>query len=380
MINERFTAQQYDVFAGLDVHKKSIAATFLEQTGEIKQVNMPYNTERLFKFVQNHYPDKRIAFVYESGPTGFNLYDIIVSRGHFCMVTAPSQVPRIPGKHIKTDRIDSEKLSMNLRGGQLKGIIVPSPVYRELRQLVHLRDTFKKQAVATKARIKSLLLLNGIPFPNQDKENSWTRNIISHLKKLSCSEPLRFNLNKLLSSLDFFSTNIIETTRTIRFYCKNNPIISKNIGYLMSIPGIGFITASQIIARIGDPQHLKSYDQIGAFVGLVPREYSSGDNVRRGAITRTGNTSLRNKLIQCAWSTIRKDPELKAFYDNIYRRNKNDYGAKKAITAVARKLTTRIFAVLTEQRNYELRTHIKENGTSSQGKDSAPFRNTTTKQ
>ena len=374
MIVEKFSTQQYDIFAGLDVHKKNIAATFLDHHGEIKQVNMPYNTEQLFKFVQNYYPDKRIAFVYESGPTGFGLYDTIISKGHYCMVTAPCQVPRIPGKRVKTDRIDSEKLSMNLRGGQLKGIIVPTPAYRELRHLVHLRDTFKKQVVATKLRIKSLLLLNGISFPNQDKENLWTRSVINQLKELPCSAPLRFNLNRLLASLEFFSANTIETTKAIRSYCKSDAAIYTNIGYLTSIPGIGFITASQLIARIGDPNHLKGYDQIGAFLGLVPREYSSGNEVHRGAITRTGHTNLRNKLIQCAWTAIRKDQELKDFYDAIYSRNRNSYGAKKAITAVARKLTTRIFAVLTEQRNYELRTSLKENGALPQGKDSVSLR------
>jgi transposase len=289
------------------------------------------------------------------------------------MVTAPSLVPRIPGRRVKTDRLDSQKLSMNLKGGQLKGIIVPTSAYRELRHLVHLRDTFAKQLTATKLRIKSLLLLNSIPFPNQDKEN-WTKYVINQLKEVPCSAPLRFNLNHLLASLEFFAKNILETTRAIRTYCKSDPAIAANIEYITSIPGIGFITASQLIARIGDPRHLKRYDQIGSFLGLVPREHSSGNQVCRGAITRTGHAYLRNKLIQCAWSTIRKDTEMRNFYDAIYNRNKTDYGAKKAITAVARKLTTRIFAVLTEQRNYEIRTFTKENEALSQGKDSARLR------
>lgn len=182
MAAERFMTQQYDVFAGLDVHKKSIAATFLDHYGEIKQVKMPYNTEQLFNFVENYYPDKRIAFVYESGPTGFGLYDIITSKGYFCMVTSPSKVPQIPGNRVKTDRIDSEKLSMNLKGGQLKGIIVPTSAYRELRHLVHLRDTFTKQSTATKLRIKSLLLLNSIAFPNPDKENPGQKALSVNLK------------------------------------------------------------------------------------------------------------------------------------------------------------------------------------------------------
>jgi len=220
-----------------------------------------------------------------------------------------------------------------------------------------LRDTFVQQSKATKLRIKSLLLVNGIPFPGD--ENKWTLDTISKLKELTyskqCSEAIRFHLGRFILSLEFFRSNIIETTRTIRAFCKHNEEIRKNIELLTSIPGIGSITASQLIARIGNWRHLYRYDQIGSFIGLVPSESSTGDKINRGSITRMGNTSLRNKLIQCAWAAIRKDPQLNNFYNSVYNRNRNCYGAQKAITAVARKLTTRIYAVLTQQRKYEIR-------------------------
>ncbi|MHB9156310.1 MAG: IS110 family RNA-guided transposase [Endomicrobiales bacterium] len=358
--NSRFIPGEYEVFAGLDVDKKSIAATFMEHNGAMRQIKLPYNAQHLMSYAQKRYPGKRIAFVYEAGPTGFGLYDDLTAKKYYCMVTSASTIPREPGNRVKTNRLDSKKLSETLRGGQLRSVHVPTQNYRELRHLVQLRDTFVKQAKATKLRIKALLLVNSITFPESE---NWSRGTVMQLKELKSSPVIRFHLNKLILSLEFFQSNVLETTRAIRSFCKSDKEIHQNIGYLISIPGIGFITASQLIARIGDWRKLYRYDQIGSFLGLVPCEKSTGDKVKRGSITRMGNTSLRNKLVQCAWTAIRVDPELKAFYDAIYSRNRNDYGSQKAITAVARKLTTRIFAVLTEQRNYALRVVPKTNTT-----------------
>ncbi len=363
VFSAQFIPAEYDVFAGLDVDKKSIAATFLDHYNQIKQVKMPYDAQALINYAQNRYPNKRIAFVYEAGPTGFGLYDDLTAENYFCMVTSASNIPREPCNRVKTNRIDSRNLSENLRGGQLRPVHVPSQIYRELRHLIKLRDTFVQQTRATKTRIKALLLLNSIPFPASDMEKNWTRSVVKKLKELKCSEAIRFHLNRLVLSLEFFHSNVIDTTRAIRHFCKNNEEIAQNIKYVTSIPGIGFITASQLIARIGDWRKLYRFDQIGSFLGLVPSEHSTGDNIRRGSITGMGNTNLRSKLIQCALIAIRIDAQLTEFYNKIYARNRNAYGAQKAITAVARKLTTRVYAVLTEQRYFEIRSNPENKDT-----------------
>jgi len=81
----------------------------------------------------------------------------------------------------------------------------------------------------------------------------------------------------------------------------------------MSIPGIGWIVASQLLARIGDWREIDNVRQLGSFLGLVPTENSTGDNVDRGSITGLGDGRLRSKLIQAAWSAIRQDAELREF-------------------------------------------------------------------
>ena len=369
-----FVPSNYDVFSGLDVDKKSISVTFLNHDGARKSIKIPYNANHLIKYVNNHYPGQRVAFAYEAGPTGFGLYDNLTTQGYFCLVVSASNIPTAPGQRVKTNRLDSKKISENLRGGQLKGIHVPIESYRQLRHLTQLRDTFVTQKTATKLRIKSLLLYEGIPFPESSPPGQWPNKVINQLQNLKCSETVRFKLNRLLKSLSFFHQNIIEITRHIRSFCRSDAEIKRNIEYLQSIPGIGQATASQLLARIGDWRQLHRVDQIGSFLGLVPTENSTGDDENRGPITRSGDNHLRNKLIQCAWINIRQDPELHEFYCRIHRRHHPKYAAKKAIVAVARKLTTRIFAVLTQQRNYEIRQIItptsisKKEKTLSRGK------------
>src|SRR5919198_2216491 len=122
MRDETFTPQEYDVFAGLDVSKKSIAATFISQQGFIRSLQMPHNVEYLLNHVRKHFVDQKIAFVYEAGPTGYGLYDGLAAQGYSCVIAAPAMIPRAPGKRVKTNRLDSRALSESLRGrgGQLK--------------------------------------------------------------------------------------------------------------------------------------------------------------------------------------------------------------------------------------------------------------------
>jgi transposase len=129
MREETFIAQEYDVFAGLDVSKKSIAATFSSRQGLIRSLQMPYNVEYLLNHVRKHFADQKIAFVYEAGPTGYGLYDGLAAQGYRCLIAAPSMIPRAPGQRVKTNRLDSRGLSESLRGGQLQSIHIPSPVH-----------------------------------------------------------------------------------------------------------------------------------------------------------------------------------------------------------------------------------------------------------
>jgi transposase len=359
MRDKTFMPQDYDVFGGLDVDKRSISVTFTNQQGFIRSLHMPYSAQYLVNHVRKHFPNQKVAFAYEAGPTGYGLYDGIISEGYRCLVVSPSMIPRAPGQRVKTNRLDSRGLSENLRGGQLKSIHVPTEVYRELRHLTQLRDTFVSEMVASKQRIKSLLLFEGISFPPAPAgRGQWSLAVRAKLRKLECSRSVRFKLDQLLESLEFSEKHALKTTREIRRFCREDPELSQCIEYLKSIPGIGWIVASQLLARIGNWRELKNIRQLAGFLGLVPTENSTGERTERGSITHSGDGRLRSKLVQASWSAIRQDAELREFFRSVCRNHPRHVAPRVAIVAVARKLSVRISVVLMRQRPYVVREKV----------------------
>lgn len=352
-----FIPRDFDLFAGLDVDKSSISVNILSHERTIKSMRIPNDANNLIGYVRKNFKDQKVAFAYETGPTGWGLYDQLKRHGYVCLVAASSMIPTAPGARVKTNRIDSKKIAESLRGGQLRSIHVPSPVFRDLRHFVHLRDTAIRQATATKNRIKALFLFEGISFPQSPLGSQWSLKVFAELKIISCSPAIRFKLDQLMESLKFAQKQAMATMKEIRRFSTQTPELKRYIGFLTTIPGIGWITASHLLARIGNPKEIQNVRQLGCFLGLTQREDSTGDSINRGSITRYGDGRLRNKLIQAAWAAIRTDPELKEFYHRIYQRHPKEKAARIAIIAVARKMTTRIYAVLHQERNYEVRHH-----------------------
>jgi transposase len=322
-------------------------------------MRMPYSVEHLVNHVRKHYGDKRVAFAYEAGPTGYGLYDGLVAEQFRCLIASPSMIPQAPGQRVKTNRIDSVKLSENLRGGQLKSIHVPTTVYRELRHLTQLRDVVVSETVGMKQRIKSLLLMEGLEFPPAPAGSQWSFLVKKQLREMPCPTIVRFKLDQLLDSLEFNEKQVVKTSAEIRRFCQNDPEISRCIGYLKSLPGIGWIVASQLMARIGDWREIKNIRQLPAFLGLVPTENSTGERTERGSITRSGDPRLRSKMIQGSWSAIRQDGELREFYRAVCQKNPRPVASRVAIVAVAHKLSVRASVVLMKQRPYEVRVKVQ---------------------
>ena len=358
MGSQTFIPRDYDVFSGLDVDKRSISVTFTDHNGFLKSLRMPHRVEHLLNHVRKHFPGKKVAFAYEAGPTGYGLYDGIVAQDYPCLIAAPSMIPKAPGQRVKTNRLDSRTLSENLRGGQLKSIHVPSALYRELRHLTQLRDVLVSELVGMKQRIKSLLLMEGIEFPPAPAGSQWSFLVKDKLRKLPCSGTVRFKLDQLLDSLEFNEKQVLKAITEIRRFCRNDPELSQCMKYLISLPGIGWIVASQLLARIGDWRELNNIRQLAGFLGLGPSEHSTGERTDRGSITRTGDGRLRSKLIQASWSAIRQDGELREFYRSVYRKHPREVASRVAIVAVARKLSVRISVVLMKQRPYEVREKV----------------------
>jgi transposase len=343
---------EYDVFVGMDVDKRSISLTALTHQDELFQWKLPYDSQNVLTLVRKRFPGKRIVFVYEAGPTGYGLYDDITEAGYVCLVVPAAGTPQAASDRVKTNRVDSRKLAQSLRGGQLHGIHVPSVAYRNLRHLVQLREITLRQVVGAKNRIKGLLLLEGINFPPATRRYQWSLRVIEELKTLKVSAPLGLKLNHLVRQLEFSKKELKEITEQAQEFCTTDPEIHSSMELLMGLPGIAWIVAMHLLARIGDWRFLDNSRQIGALLGLIPCENSTGETVNRGSITRLGDSVARNKLIETAWTAVRTDPEFREFYVRMLSLHPGKYGKRQSIVAVARKLTTRIYAVLKYRRPY----------------------------
>jgi transposase len=346
---------EFDLFCGMDVDKKSISVTFVSHEGFVKSFTIPYDSSNLVAYVRRRYPDNGIAFVYEAGPTGFGLYDDLVAAGYVCLVIAPTQLSRSAADRVKTNRLDSRKLAEDLRGGRFKGIHVPNRIFRDLRLLVHLREITVRNQAATKVRIKLLLLLEGIRFPASTAKERWSPAVMARLNSLQTGSEIRFKLDQYLNTLKFTAHQLLIINKELLRFSKQHSDLRHSLDLLCTIPGIGKVVSIYVLARIGDWTYLTSCRQIAHLLGLVPVEHSTGDRIRKGAISRMGDATTRSKLVESAWMAIRKDPELMDFYQRIKARNPDPIAARKAIVAVARKLTTRIYAVLKYQRPYVIR-------------------------
>ena len=349
---------EYDIFIGVDVDSKSYATTYRDHDNQGRSLKMPADPLNLRSYFKKRFPNKRLLFAYEAGPTGYDLHDHLVRQGESCIMVHPAGVPMAANSCVKTNRIDSLRLAQEAQSGKLKGLHVPSETYRELRHLVNLRGQYATAQAQAKQRIKSFLLFEHIRLPDSAGERTWTSRWRLALKQVALSPTHRFKMDLLLRDLDDARERILLILRRMRHFFKSHQEIARNLDYLQSLPGFGFIVSTYLLARSGDPVYLKNVRELGAFSGIVPREYSTGDRIQKGHITHMGDHTLRRLLIEAAWVAIRKDGELARFYSRI-RSKRGQGGPRIAIVAVARKLTCRAYRVLKDQRPYRIHPFVK---------------------
>lgn len=347
--------QDYDIFVGMDVDKRSIALTQVDHLGLERSVSMPHEGAVLLSYVRRHLRGRRIAFVYEAGPTGFGLHDTLSQAGYPCLVVTPAAVPTARGRRVRTNRLDSRKLALQLRGGSLEGIRVPSKDYRMLREYVQLRKLHMTEAARSKQRIKALFLRYSLEFPAATPGGHWSQEVIRQVREYPCAAPLQFKVGSLLTSLEMSRLQAAQAQAEMRRFVQASLELAASVRYAMSLPGVGWIVATYAVARIGNWRLLGKSSQTASFFGLTQCEDSTGDQADRGSITKAGDPVMRSLLIEAAWTAIRKDAELRGFYERVKASHAKDRAARIAIVAVARKLACRLHCVLKERREYETR-------------------------
>ncbi|MBD3378517.1 IS110 family transposase [candidate division KSB1 bacterium] len=346
---ETFTSNK-TVFCGIDIHLKNWNLCFMCDGQLVEKINITGNADRLIQHASRFYHRaSQVHFVYEAGFSGFHLYRKLEAAGFECTITPANRVPSVLDK-VKTDKRDAQKLAQYLSGGLLKAVFVPPLTVEAERQVLRMRNSYQKKLTQVKNQIKSLLNLHGIIWSDSDG-NKWTKRYLAWLETVEFeNENYRFILDQHLASFRFNREKIALLTRRIRDLSKNSTYHG-NYMRLTACKGIGLITAMTFLLELHDVVRFPSAEKFCSYLGLTSSQYSSGEHVRMGHITREGNSHVRRVLVESAWTVIRHDPFLREKYDRIRSRGTN---GKKAIVAVARSLAVRLRRCLIDQVPYEL--------------------------
>jgi transposase len=290
-------------YVGLDVSKEKIAVAIADAGREAPRYwgTIPHKPEAIRKLIKQLGDPKTLEFCYEAGPTGYDLYRWLLSMGTCCAVIAPSLIPKRPGEHIKTDRRDAVRLAQLFRAGELTPIYVPSRDDEALRDLVRAREDAKEDVHRARQRIIKFLLRHQIHQP-QTLKKRWTKAYRLWLGQLTferASEQVVFQeylhaIHEGEERLRRLEAAILEQA----LIGASAPIIQA----IQALRGIALTTAVTMVAEIGSFARFRSPMQLMAYIGLVPREHSSGETVRRGSMTKAGNSHLRRVFIEAAWS------------------------------------------------------------------------------
>ena len=337
--------QGEELFVGIDLHKLRWHVTIRTADVEIFSNSIVGRWEDLRRVI-NRYKGCRIHAVYEAGYFGFSLYDHLTQYGVECIVTPPSLIPQEHGNRVKTDRLDSRKLARLLAKGLLKSIWVPSAKERFHRQVIRRRRQLVGDRVRTQNRIKSELCFYGIDLPTP--RSKWSQVYFANLQRIKFQNHwMQKSFNQLLEQYEFLCAQIDKQTQLLK-QLSQLPLYRDRVKILCAIPGIGLLTAIKILLELQDISRFRRAEQLAAYVGLTPSQYSSADKIRMGRITGAGKNTVRSALVESCWILIRKDKAMRKKYETIKARA----GGKRAIVAVSRKLILCIRRLLIDNRPY----------------------------
>jgi transposase len=345
-----------EVFVGLEDSKKTWKVCVRSGGVVVHRTSMEAEYTVLRNYFRNKYPECKVTVMYEAGFRGFELHDKLVSDSFKCIVTPPHTVTEEKCNKRKNDSIDADRLAKNLENGDYKRCHVPERSLREDRQVSRLYGQLQKDIVRICNRIRRTIEFQGLEhaFPQGVWNRKQYREAEESVQYLKVGESLRFVLQMFFKEMHQLRQYQRDVLKRMRELAKSERY-KKAVDLLRSAPGIGPLTSIRLALEWGDVSRFKRKEEFAAFLGLIPGEYSSGEQDHKGHITKQGNRQVRAWLIECAWVATRMDPVLLEKFNRV---GKDSMGVmkykKKAIVAVARKLAMRLRGILLSGEPYQV--------------------------
>jgi transposase len=361
-----------EVFVAFDTSKLRNAVAIAEggRAGEVRFLgeieNTASATTKLVRKLETKY--ERITFCYEAGPTGYELQRHIDGLGHECIVAAPSLIPKKPGDRVKTNRRDAVGLVKLLRAGELTAVWVPDRRHEAMRDLTRAREAAVIDLRGKRQRVSAFLLRQGRSYL-ADK-GTWTKAHMNWLASQRFEESeRRIVFAEMMFAIRQAQERVERLEQAIGAAVPEWSL-AKMVTAFMAFRGIDLVSATCLLAELGDLTRFPTAPELMGYVGLGCSEGSTGDKIKRGGITKSGNRRARRTLVESAWSYqhppgvgIAKQPKVAAApakvreiawkaqcrlnrrYRALLRRGKLK---TVAITAVARELAGFVWAAARE--------------------------------
>jgi len=288
-------------FIGLDVHKDTIAVAVAEAGRTPGRLigNIAHDVTKLRKLLARYGEASALQVVYEAGPTGYGLQRALAQHGYCCQVIAPSLIPKRAGDRVKTDRRDCLRLAELARAGELRAVWVPDPADEAIRDLARAREDAVHARTQARQQLKSFLLRHEVRYPHK---TSWSKSFYRWLATLSFARA-----ETQTAFTEYWQAITSADERVARL---TQALVGSTAGWrfesvvkaLQAMRGIDQISATGLVAEIGDIGRFTHPRQLMAYLGLVPSEHSSGERIARGSITKAGNAHARRLLTEAAWN------------------------------------------------------------------------------
>ena len=243
----------------------------------------------------------------------------------------------------KTDRLDARALARLLSSGQLETVWVPDEATQAMRRRLQRRSQLVRAKSAAKNEIQAALMRWLVPKPGfSDLFGKAGRKWLAELE-LPAAE--RESVDSAMRQIEFCESEIAAIEKLVA----EEALASAEIRRLMSVPGVGAITAAAFMAAVGDIRRFPSPKKLVGYLGLDPIVRQSGSSeASYGRISKQGSAAGRYALVEASWSVVKAPGPLRAFYE----RTKGRRGASVAIVATARKLACLFWALLVRGEDY----------------------------
>ena len=336
----------------MDLGKNNtVICKYDSETGEHKFIKVKTTPQKIHDMLVENAPDR---VVFEIGALTGWVYDIAAALKIDAQVANTShQAWRWKNIKKKNDRTDALKLAQLSAMNQLSLVHIPKPQIRQKRAFIQYRQSLIKRRTQIKNNIRSILERQGCHKLLPSGKSGWSKNSVEILNKMSIEFSLcdmeqlwKGELKLELNQLDVIEKCINETEKRLDELAE----CDENIKVLQSIKGVGPRLAEALAAFVDEPERFDTGKQVGSYIGLTPRQYQSGQMDHQGRISGAGNKVLRSLLVEVCWLGLRHNKWMNETYHRILRGSNSR--KKIAITAVARKLLVRCWAMMRDKKNW----------------------------